>query len=59
MTTCPKCGSDFIRGPRYVSSGCGSTHPRDRLVYTCERCGFQMSKPTLDQNEPLARGEGQ
>lgn len=47
MTSCPKCGSAFINGPRYVPS-CGDTFGRERLRYQCGRCGFQSDEPTRD-----------
>lgn len=45
MMSCPKCGSNEIRGPRYVH-GIGE---REALEYWCGRCGYVEKRPTLDQ----------
>lgn len=45
MTTCPKCGSGNISGPRYQPC---SGWRDEQLLYTCCRCGFQRSTPTRD-----------
>lgn len=54
MTECTKCGSQRISGPRYLPATYETK--RDKLVYTCEQCGFQRYEPTLDD---LMRNERQ
>jgi len=45
MIQCPKCGSKLIGGPKFERD----VMQREHLRYTCERCGYSMTTPTLDQ----------
>lgn len=46
MTRCPKCGSHSIGGPSYRQDQFG-----EHLSYSCLRCGYEQTKPTLDAEE--------
>ncbi len=48
---CAKCGGEIWLGPTYVSyRPYGNT---ERLLWTCSRCGADVSLPTLDAGTPL------
>ena len=43
--TCPKCGRGKMSGPVYAND---SLHG-ERLLYTCQVCGYRMSEDCADQ----------
>ena len=48
MNVCPKCGSGYIVGPRYVQSHAFS---KEWLRYECGRCGYTDTTPTNDAKQ--------
>lgn len=49
MTTCPKCGSSDISGPRYETNTIYYVYDnKGRLRYTCRRCGYSDTTRTRD-----------
>jgi len=44
MDKCPKCNSYHIAGPRYFKWDYG----QEELVYSCNNCGYQDSRPCAD-----------
>jgi predicted nucleic-acid-binding Zn-ribbon protein len=49
--TCPKCGGVGFSGPeyRFIMAYMSPKHNTEDLVYTCKRCGYTKSVPTLDK----------
>ena len=52
MNTCPKCGSDKIRGPFYDAGYCAKTHTYgEHLDYYCLICCYAESQRPKDFKE--------
>lgn len=52
-SVCPKCGSVNVLGPHYRKGWYG-TELGECLEYTCARCGYLQTEPTLDSSEKQA-----
>lgn len=46
MTTCPKCGSKNIIGPKFVQNMFGQA-----LRYECAQCGYVTHGKTVEQEQ--------
>ena len=52
MKQCPKCGCCNISGPHYTQ-----VNWQERLKYSCLRCGYTTTTPTLDHRETFIKDD--